>query len=327
MMKLSVMAALVATANDDGESPVANQILTAWGHDAGSARFFRASANFVFSFSRAGQPYLLRFAHESERAAAAVEAEIAYVQYLAAHGVFVAAPLRSLAGRYVESIATPLGVYHAVVFERMSGEQFALEELSLEQCGLWGKALGQLHHVAQGYRASGRPSIHDHLRLAERQLPPHEHAAKARLALLGQQVAALPADERSFGLIHYDFELDNLIWDGQRIYAIDFDDSAWYWFAADLAFAIRDMVADDPTGIGSQNEALRAFVAGYRAARALPDEELALLPLFLRVHNMTTFVKLLRAADIADLQAGPAWIAQLQARLLAKAERYRASFA
>src|SRR5436853_441693 len=83
---------------------------------------------------------------------------------------------------------------------------------------------------------AGRPTIHEHLRAVGRQLPAHEHAALRLLALLERQVAALPASQQTFGLIHYDFELDNLIWDDQRVGIVDFDDCAGYWFVADIAF-------------------------------------------------------------------------------------------
>jgi Ser/Thr protein kinase RdoA (MazF antagonist) len=186
--------------------------------------------------------------------------------------------------------------------------------------------LGSLHQAAEGYAGAGRPSIHDHLQAVAQQLPAHEHAALRQLALLERQLAALPANEQTFGLIHYDFELDNLIWDGQRVGIVDFDDCARYWFVADIAFALRDLFADQAEQIDTSDERFRTFIAGYREIRDLSDHELAQLGLFLRVHKLVTFAKLLRAADI-DPQTAPPWIADLQDRLLGKAQTYRESFA
>jgi Ser/Thr protein kinase RdoA (MazF antagonist) len=256
-----------------------------------------------------------------------MEAELAFLQHLAARGVPVAPPIRSLAGRLVESTATPLGVFHAAVFELLPGQQFDIGDLSLTQWARWGGALGALHQAAEGYTGAGRPTIHDHLHMLAQQLPAHENAARQLLALLERQVAELPAGTQTFGLIHYDFELDNLLWDDQRVSIVDFDDCAGYWFVADIAFALRDLFDDQAEQIDLADVRFQAFVAGYRELRSVTDAELGRLPLFLRIHNLVSFAKLLRAADIDDAHAAPAWVADLQAKLVRKAQTYRESFA
>lgn len=61
MMRLSTMLRVDMTIDADGRSALAQQILANWGHDRGSERFFRSSANFLYRFDRAGAPYFLRF--------------------------------------------------------------------------------------------------------------------------------------------------------------------------------------------------------------------------------------------------------------------------
>jgi Ser/Thr protein kinase RdoA (MazF antagonist) len=326
-MKLSLMQAVVDTLNDTHTSPIADVLLAAWAHDHDSARYFRASANFIFTFKHKGQPCILRFAHASERSAAAIEAELAYLHHLAAHGVPVALPIGSLSGRNLESKSTTLGVFHAVVFEMLSGEQFDVGDLSPAQFTRWGSALGALHHAAQGYSRAGRPTVHEHLRMVDQQLPAHEQAARRMLAHLKRQVAAIPTSEQTFGLIHYDFELDNLLWNDQRVSIVDFDDCAGYWFAADIAFALRDLFDDRADQIDVADVRFQAFVAGYQELHSMTDADLPRLPLFLQIHNLVSFTKLLRAADIDDAHAAPAWVAELQAKLVRKAQTYRDSFA
>ena len=327
MMKLSLMQAVVATLNETNVSPIADAIVAAWAHDRDSARYFRASANFVFVFKRAGQPYVLRFTHAGERTANAIQAELAFLQHLAAYGVPVALPIRSLSGRTVESIATPLGVFHAAVFELLPGQQFDVGDLPHTQFTRWGSALGALHRAAEGYAGAGRPTIHDHLRMLAQQLPAHEDAARQLLALLELQVAALPTDAQTFGLIHYDFELDNLLWNDQRVSIVDFDDCAGYWFVADIAYALRDLFDDQAEQIDIADARFQAFIGGYRELRSVTDAELRHLPLFLRIHNLVSFAKLLHAADIDETHASPAWVVDLQAKLVRKAQTYRDSFA
>ena len=49
--------------------------------------------------------------------------------------------------------------------------------------------------------------------MARANLPPAETAARRELEVVERALSSLPAGE-SFGMIHYDFELDNICWDG-----------------------------------------------------------------------------------------------------------------
>lgn len=272
MMKLSVMRAVVDTLTEEGESSIADAIVAKWPHDPASARYLRASANFVFTFRHEERPYVLRFSDARERALAAIEAEIAYIGHLSAHGVPVARPMRSLAGLEVEQVQTPLGAFHAVAFEALQGTQYDIEELTPEQFSQWGGALGQLHRAARSYRGSGRPSWQERLAALEQELPPGEQAARKALVQVNVRVGQLSTDEHNFGLIHGDFELDNIIWSENTIGIVDFDDSARSWFAANIAFALRDLFDDRSDNVDWEDANLRAFIDGYRANYAVSEE-------------------------------------------------------
>lgn len=324
MMQLSQMQALVSTLTETHQSAIADQIAAAWAHDNG-VQYFRASANFIFTFCNAEQRFVLRFAHASDRSADAIRAELAFLQHLAAHGVLVALPVLSLSGHYLETIATPLGTMHAVVFEALPGDQFETS-LSLEQYGVWGNALGELHLASQGYAQANRPTIDDLLLRVDQLLPAHENAARRMLTRLQHQVATLPRSQQTFGLIHYDFELDNILWNGDQIGIIDFDDCCSCWFAADIAFALRDLFDDKPDQIDYADERVQAFLSGYSRNRNIAYDELLNLPLFLRIHNLVSFVNLLHAADAKDESTTPPWVTALQAKLLRKMQGYHDSF-
>jgi Ser/Thr protein kinase RdoA (MazF antagonist) len=327
MMRLDTMRALTATLNEHGQSAIADQLLAHWAHDPGSAEYYRSSANFLFMFTHAGQPYALRFNHARERTVEQIEAELAYVEYLSECGVPVAPPVRSLQGKLVEPVDTPLGRYYASVFCVLPGKQWETHELTLGQFTRWGRALGELHTAAQGYQRAGRPTWQDHLALIAAGLPPTEHVARQALAQIEHELRNLPMHAQNFGLIHYDFELDNLIWTADHIGLLDFDDCAWYWFAADVAYALRDLYADDPTQVDWQHPAVLAFVAGYRTSKAISQEELQLMPLFLRLHNLLKASKLLRSLDYVAQPEDPDWLGELAQKLRRKANVYRQGFA
>jgi Ser/Thr protein kinase RdoA (MazF antagonist) len=327
MMKLSTMKALVATLNERWESAIVDAILSRWAHDPGTARYYRASANFLFTFKQAGQDYVLRFNHADERTSDYIQAELDYLHHLAASGIAVARPIRSLSGNDVESVSTAQGVFHAVVFEALPGKQVDFDEVTPEMFRRWGKALGELHQAAQGYAGGGRLTWDDHLALIADRLPPHEKSARKALDQLDSRVRKLPIHPQNFGLIHFDFELDNIIWDGNRLGLIDFDDCAWYWFVADIAFALRDLFDDSADQIDFDHPALHAFLNGYRTAKGMDQDELQLIPLFLRIHNLLTFAKLLHTLASSEQPDDPTWLGELRQKLTRKVNTYRESFA
>jgi Ser/Thr protein kinase RdoA (MazF antagonist) len=300
MMKLSTMRALTNTLNDKWESAIADQIISCWEHDKGTAKYLRASANFMFIFQKAGKPYFLRFNHSTERTIDRIRAEVDLLNHLSATELAIAKPVPSIAGNFVESVPTSLGVFYAVVFEGLTGMQYEIEELTPESFLQWGKALGELHKASQGYQEANRPTWKDHLAMVSEYLPTAEQSAQMALRQLQAQLAQLLISESNYGLIHFDFELDNLVWSGDKVGIIDFDDSAYYWFVADIAFALRDLFEDQAEKVDLRNGSFQNFLAGYRQVKEITQEDLELIPLFLRLHNLITFAKLCRTLETTE---------------------------
>jgi len=320
------MKALTDTLNDKGESAIANQILSCWKHDKGTAKFLRASANFQFIFQQAGERYFLRFNHSTERAIDLICAEVDYINHLSSEGFTIAKPVLSTAGQFVESVPTAQGIFHAVVFEGLVGRQFEIEELTPEIFTRWGKALGELHKATQGCQVVGRPTWKDHLTMVSEYLPVTEQAAQATLRELQEQLTRLSISEGNYGLVHFDFELDNIVWNGDEVGIIDFDDSAYYWFVADIAFALRDLFEDSAEKVDLRNESFQNFLAGYRLVMDITQEDLELIPMFLRLHNLITFAKLHRTLGTDEAQDEPVWLKELRKKLSLKMHFYRDEF-
>lgn len=327
MMKLSTMQAVVATVNAQWESDLADELLRSWEHDGGRAKFWRASTNFVFFFKKAGRDHVLRFNHATERTAETIQAEIDYINALAARGLRVARPVQSLAGNLVESINTTQGLFHAVVFEALPGKSVDLEEMTPDQLVRWGQTLGELHQAAIHYTKPGRPSWQDHLAMVAEILPETESGARQELDRLAHELRQLDSHPQNFGLIHYDFEPDNLIWHDGQPGIIDFDDCAWYWYVADIALALSDLFGDRPSQVDFANPAFRHFIQGYRTVRPLAQTEVDQIPLFLRLQNLVSFARLYRAVTPVDPAGELPWMAGLREKLTAKVEFYRHEFA
>jgi len=84
-----------------------------------------------------------------------------------------------------------------------------------------------------------------------------------------------------FGLIHADLHPQNIVYNGEDLALIDFDDSAYGWHMYEIASAlIEDRFAPD-------FEALRtALLDGYREHRPLAMRDVEMLPAFLLIRGM-----------------------------------------
>jgi Ser/Thr protein kinase RdoA (MazF antagonist) len=320
MMKLSALWKIDATIEPDGNSPVARELLASWEHDPDTVQFVRSSANFLYRFQAHGQPRFLRFIEATERRREAIVAEMSLLEGVSAAGIAVPAPIASRQRRLVETADTVWGQFHAVVFPALEGEQLEVDDLDAAGMRTWGHTLGRLHTVMGLLpQRLARPTWRDRLSAIQRAFPPDSPALQAEYRHFADWLDELPTTPETYGMIHGDFELDNLIWRSGSAAVLDFDDSAFMWYAADVAFAVRDLFATD-MDLGDQR--FQAFVAGYRASRPLSDESLAQTPLFLRFAQLLQYARVVRTLDFAPDPTQPEWLVALHDKLARRAADY-----
>ncbi|HWL27242.1 MAG TPA: phosphotransferase [Ureibacillus sp.] len=324
MMKLSTMNKVLETVNSEWRSPLAEKILSNWGFDEGSVYYLRASANFIFIFKKEGKYYFLRFNDSGERELSSIETEMNIVQELGKQSLNVAQPVQSVNGKYVEVVETEIGTFYAVVFEALEGDHADFDEITDEQLYVWGKSLGELHKCSKKLDEKlyvDRKSWREHLINLRETLPTHETAAHKELDRLLTWAEGLTVTKDNFGLIHYDFELDNLVYDNNKIGMLDFDDCSNYWYVADLVYALRD------AGEFSEDAPLiKTFLEGYESETTIDRDLLKEASEFMKLHNLVTFGKLVRAVDIDESGNYPDWLINLRQKLCTKIDAYRQSF-
>jgi Ser/Thr protein kinase RdoA (MazF antagonist) len=325
MMRLSTLCTVDRTVDAQRESPIAAQIAGRWEHDEGSVRFFRSSANFVYRLQRGGRPFYLRFADSSERTRGMVVAEVDILRSVAARGMTVTTPIPSSHGHLVETVWTELGTFHAVVFGGMDGAQLEIDDLDDRQFMEWGAALGRLHATLEGCAptaAASRRTWRDHLESAGACLPEGRSAVRTEYEQIASSLEVLPMTRDSYGLIHSDFELDNLYWQDGTVGIGDFDECFNAWHVMDVVLALRDLF---PDRVDLNNGSFLDFVRGYRTQRTLGDELLAQLPLFLRTARLLGHARLVRCMDLSPYAGDPAWLQALRSKFENRLTDYRAS--
>jgi Ser/Thr protein kinase RdoA (MazF antagonist) len=269
--------------------------------DAERVEFVMASENTTYRVTATdGTSYALRVHRPGYHTLPELESENAWTAGLAAAGVATPRPLVTRDGSGYATV--PYGsdgdVRHVGMIEWLDGASFdaVLHEKRRDLVAIFGELgalLGRMHaHAERWERPDGfvrhRLDVDGLLGDAPfwgpfwnvPELAPDEREVVLDMRTrLGGYLTRYGTGSDRFGLIHSDLLPPNvLVRDDGTVAAIDFDDTAYGWYLYDIAVALFE-IADDP-----QHEPHRtAFVARYRDERALTDDDLARLPIFVLV--------------------------------------------
>jgi Ser/Thr protein kinase RdoA (MazF antagonist) len=318
MMPLTEIDRLKRTVSEAWESPVADQVAAAWGYAPGTAKWWRSSASHVFVLPDPNGKKYLRFVPDAYLGAAAMGPVVDLMDRV--EGAAVVRPVPSTAGTLTATVLTTLGPMHAMVVEAAPGEALDVDDLTDDGAHAWGRALAAVHRAAAGLNADLPEAFCELAEVPERFAD--DPALVKAAARLGEWLAGLSREDSGFGAVHGDFELDNLAWEGDRATAFDFDEAAVSWYAADIAFALRDLTDSTGRVEAEQQGRFAAFIAGYRSVRPLEEADVANLPLFAGAHAVCSLVRIARALGVPGEEEAP-WLVELRAHLsgIAAAQR------
>lgn len=121
---------------------------------------------------------------------------------------------------------------------------------------------------------------------------------------LAQALEAYGTGPETFGLIHADLRLANLMVDGDALAAIDFDDCGLGWWAYDLAAALSFIETD-----ARLPDLIARWCEGYTRIAPLRAEDRAMIPalIFLRRVLLTAWLATRADSDTAQSLGGPVY--------------------
>lgn len=128
-------------------------------------------------------------------------------------------PVASNSGEFVVTLDSSWGKYYASVFKGVDGNPIEDTDCNDHILYAYGKALGQLHMLSAEYSPEIRKwTYHDVLLWIGKVLKEYHAPNKMLVELekVQQALNELPQTSNTFGLIHYDFEPDNVFWDEDK---------------------------------------------------------------------------------------------------------------
>ena len=194
----------------------------------------------------------------------------------------------------------------------------------------WGKSLATLHFLSKTFEPASetRKGWLDTVQFMESvfQKHPGEQLALQELSRVTNWLQSLPTHKDVFGLIHYDFQLDNIFWvedEEQRFTIIDFDDAIYHWYVLDIVTALDDFIADDNPHSTLMTQ---SFLNGYCSKMDLDEDVVSQFPQFQRYANLYKFSKIVKSLDYNVIEEMPSWVGGLKAKLVHVADELRQSF-
>lgn len=312
---------------------LAKEALENWEHDSDTLDAllseFRISSNAIYPFSRRGKVCFLRLAPVEEKLLDNVFGELEFIEYLNSNGFPALKPIAALSGGTVLTLDTGWGTYYACAFEKVPGEQIERVGYADDVMEQYGKALGRLHRLSAGFVPKVRKWTHEDVlgRIAEVLSDCGAPSfMRAELDAVRSELSLLPKSAENYGLLHYDFEPDNVFYDNasKTCFVIDFDDGMYNWYALDI-MQVFSALEDELSGDGLAAAKSR-FIAGYSAEYVYKKDTEALFPLMRRFAELYSYARLIRS--VAEKSDGePDWMLGLRAKLdraiMAKEARMR----
>lgn len=224
------------------------------------------SANLVY---RLASGDYLRLVDSSLRDATFIAAGVDWARWLAAHGASVSVALESMAGCLIECV----GDWRATVWSGIGGRPLG-DAITNAQLEAWGAAAGLMHAASVSYQpravvtSSGAVmpqgfELRSFWQKIERNLQKDTELLEVHQRLT-PWLEGLP--EAELLICHGDFRPANVVWDGSKVWIIDFDEPVLAWPEYDVA---RAMSRDEAGPFLKLATHLEVFKRGYVRTRGV----------------------------------------------------------
>ena len=279
---------------------LATAALARWGVRDGEPEMLKVRENAVFRVRTAdGRDAVLRVHRHDYHSDAALRSELAWLEALQADGIPAPAVIPSAAGAAFEIVhaagvpeprqvdmltwmpGVPIGTIEEGLNPAISDVHAVFEAVGRlaarlhNQTEAWPQPAGFIRHAWDRDGLVGPEPLWGRFWEASVLGPGERRLIDRARSQVNDDLTAYGRPPRRYGLIHADLNLDNMLFDGERVILLDFDDCGFGWHLFDLSTVWTLFHGSDLA------EAMRAgVVAGYRRERDLPDEDLAHMPLF-----------------------------------------------
>lgn len=236
--------------------------------------------------------------------------EIKLLNFLSQQGVGVPPVIPSQAGHLVEKTEIP-HEQHIVLFRKAPGIHMPRSRWNDEVFYQLGREIGKLHRCTSAYEQNNTVEhLHDWHESDEyaflKFIPEEETIIRELASKLLAEIHQLPKDGHTYGLIHGDIWLENvLVTDTSDITFIDFQDCEKHFYIYDLVVPIYSALEFSFIGKGNMKDygqsIAKALFQGYLEENEMPVEMIENLPLFFKLKELFEYNCMFRYWNTEEL--------------------------
>lgn len=233
-----------------------------------------------------------------------LQGRLQFMHYLGENGARIVFPQMSPAENLYETFLDATYLWIGYCMELAPGKTRHEKTWDPAFFRQWGATIGTLHRLARQYhswRALVDGKTGEEYLTWRREWESFYHwiqdeEVKSKWVEIKQRLEALPVTRESFGFIHNDPHIWNLLDDGEHVTLLDFDVANHHWFINDIAIACQHILIFLSGGMnGSVHNRdkllgfLENFLEGYLGENQLPAACLAWLDLFIAYRRILLF--------------------------------------
>jgi Ser/Thr protein kinase RdoA (MazF antagonist) len=296
-------------------------LLGNWEYDENNMdilNYYRISTNAIYPYTHNGKTFLLRFIPWDEKTENEMERELDFIQYLHKKGLNVLEPVLPKNGSYLLKKDTPWGKYLACSFKRVDGKQLSEHEYNDEIVFGLGKTLGKFHKYSSEYNNVKKDScfeVIDRMEyFAQNKLKDHNELVLKKIGEIRDIFKKLPKNKSNFGLVHYDFELDNIFYEetSKKYSVIDFGSSMYNWYTMDIEQSLTNLKEKYSQNDFEHMKTL--FINGYKTEYQIFEEENKLFSVFRCFDELRKYINLKDVVEEIWVNE-PEWMSELRINL------------
>jgi len=304
---------------------LAIMLLANWEYDKDALDmmdYYRISGNAIYPYKCNGEICFLRFVPWEANIESELNEEIKFVQYLLENGLNVLEPIMSKQGNYLLNKNTPWGKYLVCAFKRVEGDRldgFNSDGIDWtdELISGYGKELGKIHKLSSQYINVPKKSCFEMIEEMDSFIKTKMENNKViskELEEVKNLLQKLPQNKSNYGLIHGDYELDNVFYNKKtkKYSVIDFGSSIYHWYTMDIEISLNNLQEELPQK--NFEEIKKLFINGYKEEYQISEDEIKYLPLFRRFENLREYIGLKNTLE-ETWDNEPLWILELRENL------------
>lgn len=233
--------------------------------------------------------FILRIYRASHRSLPQIKEEVQLLQALKQADVSVSYPVADIAGETIIKLEAAEGERYGVLFSYAPGEVVRL--LNETQLRNLGHEMAGFHIVSSAIKLGHARWRFDFdttlfkplekLRLPFEQNPEAYAWLKETAGHAAEKLSQLSGSGFAEGYCHFDFLPKNFHFRDNAVTFFDFDFMGYGWLMNDIMTFWQHLALDVYTGRMTQqaaDDAYQTFLTGYRAKRAVSEQELAAVP-------------------------------------------------